>query len=48
MIENAHKYDNMYENEIIYALICINNHAFSCQFSMLSLDSKYDVLNENA
>ena len=29
MIENIHKYDNMHENEIIYALICINNHILS-------------------
>ena len=31
-----HKYDNMHGNEIIYGLICINNHVLSCLFSMLS------------
>ena len=30
------KYDNMYRNEIFYALICINNHVLSCLIRMLS------------
>ena len=44
---NTHKYDNMDRNEIIYALICINNHLLSCLISMLSSSTrtleKYDI-----
>ena len=29
MIEIHSKYDNMHENEMVYALICINNHVFA-------------------
>ena len=36
MIDKSHKYDNMHRNEIIYALIYINNHVLSCLISMLS------------
>ena len=36
-IINTHKYDNMHRNEIIYVLICINNHVLSCLISMLSV-----------
>ena len=36
MIKLHSKYDNMHKNEIFYALICINNHIFECQYCKLS------------
>ena len=32
----------MHRNEIIYALICINNHVLSCLISTLSVDNDFD------
>ena len=37
MIDMHSKYDNMHNNGIIYALICINNHVNSCINCMLSM-----------
>ena len=34
--KNTYKYDNMHENEIIYALICNKSHVLWCKYSMLS------------
>ena len=42
---NTHKYDNMHRNEIIYALICINNHVLSCLISMLLTRRNREVVN---
>ena len=37
----------MHKNEIIYALICINNHVLSCLISMLSeIVSRGDMMME--
>ena len=39
MIDIHSKYDNMHKNGMFYALICINNHIFSCIICMLSITS---------
>ena len=35
----------MHGNEIIYALICINNHVLSCLFRMLSLSNSTHMMS---
>ena len=39
MINMHSKYDNMYKNEMFYALICINNHIIARVNCMLSIRS---------
>ena len=39
MIDMHSKYDNMHENGMFYALICINNHIVTCLNCMLFVGS---------
>ena len=47
MIEMHSKYDNMHQNGMFYALICINNHIIACINCVLSMHSKYDNMHRN-
>ena len=48
MIEMHSKYDNMHENGIFYAVICINNHVFACEDCMSSVPTDTRWVDSNA
>ena len=44
MIDMYSKYDNIHENGIFSALLCINNHITTCRNFMLSMMERIDAV----